>query len=147
MPCWHVFNLLFTSTCVPFSVELFLVQAVPCLHRCMELFSPECKTLHLKFFNFLKFPLAYFSILPRSLWTAALPSRLPTAPSPMPYELSPVTLLRVHSLLSSRSSMKMLNGIGPWHLRNNTTLSWASFRLQFFVLFEQSSQFCTHFVV
>jgi len=37
-----------------------------------------------------------------------LPSRWPTAPSPPPYEISPVTLLRMHSLPSSRSSVKMV---------------------------------------
>lgn len=71
-PCWHTFNLLSPSICVSFSSELFLVQSVPCLHCCMELFSSGCRTLYLKLFNFLKFPLSCFSSLPGSLWRAAL---------------------------------------------------------------------------
>jgi len=39
------------------------------------------------------------------------------------------------------------DGIGPWHPRNTTTFSWSSFRLWIVALLEQSSQFCTHFVV
>lgn len=142
-----MFNWLSKRICVPLSAELFPLQSVPCLPCCMEIFSTGCRTLHLKFFSFLEFPLAYFSSLPRSSWTAALPSRLPTALLSLPYEISPVSLLRMHSLPSSRSSMKMLDGIGLWHLRNTTTLSWVSFRLQIVALFEQSSRFCTQFVV
>lgn len=143
MPCWEIFILLPTGIAVPFIAARFLAQPSTLLTSLHGGFISWCRTWHLKFFNLLKFPLAYFSSFLWPLWTAALPSRLSAAPSPPPYEISPGTWLRVCSLLSSRLLTKTWNIIVPWHLRRNTT----SFRLQTVLSFEQFSQFFTHFVV
>ena len=71
--------------------------------------STRCKTLHFPLLNFMRFQSAQFSSLLRSLWMAVQPSCV----SPTASFVPSTDLLRVSSVLSSRSLMKMLNSIGP----------------------------------
>lgn len=73
-------------------------------------FSSLYRILHFQLLNFIRLLLTCFSILSRSLWTAAQPSGVSTAP---PNFIPFSNLLREHSFLSPRSVMKRLNSIGP----------------------------------
>uniref|UniRef100_A0A8C3EYK4 Uncharacterized protein n=1 Tax=Chrysemys picta bellii TaxID=8478 RepID=A0A8C3EYK4_CHRPI len=77
---------------------------------CMGFFRPNFRTLHLSLLNLIRFLLAQSLNLSRSVWTLSLPSSISTPPRSL---VSSANLLRVQSIPSSRSLMKMLNKIGP----------------------------------
>ncbi|CAM9960428.1 unnamed protein product, partial [Bubo scandiacus] len=74
--------------------------------RCWGLLWPKCSTRHLALLKLMQLALAHHSSLSRSLCRASLPLSRSTLP---PNLVSSANLLRVHSIPSSRSSIKMLN--------------------------------------
>ena len=95
---------------VPTSFFTKLLSSWVATSWCLGLFFPRCRTLHISLLNFMKFLSAHFSSLSRSLWMAAqLCGVLVTCPS----FVSSANLVRLHSVPSSRSLMKVLNRTGP----------------------------------
>ncbi|KAK4827132.1 hypothetical protein QYF61_014526 [Mycteria americana] len=78
--------------------------------RCMGLLWPKCRTLHLALLNLIQLTSAHPSSLSRSLCRAFLASSRSTLPHNL---VSSANLLRVHSIPSSRSLIKILNRTGP----------------------------------
>ncbi|KAK4807043.1 hypothetical protein QYF61_018384 [Mycteria americana] len=76
----------------------------------MGLLWPKCRTLHLALLNLIQLTSAHRSSLSRSLCRAFLPSSRSTLPHNL---VSSANLLRVHSIPSSRSLIKILNRTGP----------------------------------
>jgi len=76
--CWLMVKLLSTSTPRSLSAELLSNRSTPSLYRCMGLFVPRCRTLHLPLLNFIRFLSAQLSSLSRSRWMAAQPSGIST---------------------------------------------------------------------
>ncbi|KAK4825193.1 hypothetical protein QYF61_025121 [Mycteria americana] len=70
----------------------------------------QCSTQHLALLNLIQLALAHRSSLSRSLCRAFLPSSRSTLPHNL---VSSANLLRVHSIPSSRSLIKLLNRTGP----------------------------------
>ncbi|KAK4811045.1 hypothetical protein QYF61_015749 [Mycteria americana] len=70
----------------------------------------SCRTLHLALLNPIQLTSAHRSSLSRSLCRAFLPSSRSTLPHNL---VSSANLLRVHSIPSSRSLIKILNKTGP----------------------------------
>ena len=95
-----------TSTPRSSPAKLFFSRLVPSTYWCLELFLPRSRTLHFPLLNLLRFPLARFSSLLRSLWTAAHPAS--------PWATHPSSdLLRVLSAPSLRSLRKRLSRTSP----------------------------------
>ncbi|PKU43429.1 hypothetical protein llap_6262 [Limosa lapponica baueri] len=92
-------NLLSTRTPRSLSAELISSGSDPNLYHCVELFLPQCSTLHLPLFNFIKFLSAQLSSLYRSRNMVAQPSGVSATP---PSFVSSANLLRVHSVPSSQ---------------------------------------------
>lgn len=65
--CLLMFNLVSARIPSTFSVKLFSRQLAPSTYRCMELFLPRCRTLHLPLWNLY-------------IYTAAQPSGLSAPP-------------------------------------------------------------------
>ncbi|KAK4810941.1 hypothetical protein QYF61_013349 [Mycteria americana] len=84
------------------SYVIFPIPSYEKVHR--------CRTLHLSLLNFILFLLSHSSSLSRSLCKIALPSEVSTSP---PILVSSANLVRVLSIPSSRSFMKMSNSVGP----------------------------------
>ena len=105
-----------------FSAKPLSSWSAPSLYWCLVLFLYRCRTLHFPLLNFMRFPSVHLSSLSRFLRMAAWPSGISGTPHSF---VSSADLLKVHSVPSSRSSMKMLNGTGPsinpW---GNTTSDW-----------------------
>jgi len=84
----------FSSTSIPKSSSgLLSIHSPPSLDLSLGCPRPVCRTLPLALLNFRRFAWAHLSSLPRSLWMAALPSSLSTAPHS---SVSSANLLRVH---------------------------------------------------
>lgn len=67
-----------------------------CIYWCLGLLPPGCRTFHFPLLNFMMFPSAHFSSLPRSLWMATEPSGVSaTLPICVISKLAEGTLLRV----------------------------------------------------
>ena len=113
--CCLVVNLVPTRTPRAFSAKLFRSWSAPSMYWCMDLFLPRCRTLHFPSLNFMRFLSAHSSSLLRSLGMAAQPSGVSATPRSL---VSSAYFLRVHSVTTSRSVMKMLNsmrsGINCW---------------------------------
>ena len=77
------------------------------LYWCLQLFLLRCRTLHLPLLNAVSTHLSFSG----SYWMAAQPSGVSSIP---PSFISSANLLRVHSVFSSRSLMKMSHKIGTW---------------------------------
>ncbi|KAK4810855.1 hypothetical protein QYF61_008827 [Mycteria americana] len=78
--------------------------------RYIGLLRPKCRTRHLALLNLIQLASAHRSSLSRSLCRAFLPSRRSTLPHNL---VSSANLLRVHSIPSSRSLIKILNKTDP----------------------------------
>lgn len=101
-----MFNIVFTRTQRSFSANLLSSQSALTVDWCLGLFFPKDKTL----LNFMRFFVACFSSLSRYLWMSAKPSGLSATPHSF---VSSPNFLRMQSVLSSMSLLKMLNIIGP----------------------------------
>ena len=108
--CWLMVNLSSTRTSRSLSAELLSSRSTPSLYRCMGLFLPRCRNLHLPVLNLIRFLSDKLSILSRSRWMVAQPFGVSTTPLSL---VSSANLLRLHSNSSSRSLMKKLNKTGP----------------------------------
>lgn len=97
--CWLMANLLSTRTPRFFFAEFLFSRSAPILCWCIWLFPSGCRSLHLLLLNLLY---ALLSSLSRSCWVAFW------CISPSSF-ISSAHLLRVHSIPSSSSLMKMLN--------------------------------------
>ena len=112
---WLLFNLVSTRNLRSFSAKLLFRSAVPNTYWCMGLCLPRHRTLCFSLLNFMRCLSAHFSSLLRSLWMVAQPCSVSATPSG---HVSSANFLRVQSASSSKSLMKMFNGIGssmgPW---------------------------------
>lgn len=88
-----------------FFAELLPSLSVPSLYHSQGLFLPRGRTWHLCLLNFMRFLSAHSSSLSRSLWMAALPASVSTAPSLG----SSADFLRVYAVFSSISLIDKLN--------------------------------------
>ena len=107
---WLMISLVSIRTLKSISAKLLSSWSAPSLCWYLGLFLPGTGlgiSLVLKFIRFL---VAHFCSLARSLWMAEHPPGLLTTP---PSFISSANLLRVHPVLSSSSLMKGLKGIGP----------------------------------
>lgn len=87
-------SLVSTSTPGSFFAKLLSSWTTPSTYKCLWLFLPSCRTLHLPLWNIMRFLWAHFFRLLRSLWMTAQPPGLSAIP---PRFALPVNLLRVHS--------------------------------------------------
>jgi len=92
-----------------FSAKLLSSCMFPSVYWCKVLFLPWGRTLRFLLSNFTRFLSAHFSSLLWSLWMAAQPCGISAA---LPSFVSLAHLQRVHSALSSRSFIKVLNRTG-----------------------------------
>jgi len=92
------------------SAELLSSRSCPNLCWYVQLFHLRCKTLHLLLLNLIWFIAALLSSLFRSCWMAAQTSAVSAIPTSF---VSLAYLLRVGTIPSSRSLMKILIEIGP----------------------------------
>lgn len=87
----------------------------PSLFSCLELFCPRCRALHLSLLHFMQYMLAQYSIWwGLSKWQLFLQEHLAFLQVWLPC----TNLVQVHSIVPSRSFIKMLHSIGcnivPW---------------------------------
>jgi len=108
--CWLMLSRLSTNTPRSFSTGQLSSHSSPGLQHCMGLLWPKCRTWHLALLNLIQLTLAHRSSLSRSLCRAFLPPSRSTLP---PSLVSSASLLREHSVPSSRSLIKTLNNTGP----------------------------------
>jgi len=111
---WLMVNLPATKTPRSLSTELLCSRSAPSLYWCIGLLLPRCRTLHLPLLKFIMFLCAQLCSLSRSPCMAAQRS---VVSATLPSLVSSANLLRIHSVPSSRSLMK-LNKTGlttdPW---------------------------------
>lgn len=112
-----------------FSSKLLPMQLALGLCRGMGLFCPRCRILDFPSFNFLEFLPPHFSNLSSSLWIAAVPAKILTAPTNL---VLSANLMRVHSPITQVIN-KNTKSYWPqyWSLRDSSgnqlpawTLCW-----------------------
>lgn len=139
-------SLLFSRSNSPRSLAGEVLQALYCLHgslldfetRPIEFLSswvaapiywglvyflPRCKTLHFPLLNFMMFLSSHFSSLLRYIWKTAWPFGHPSTLSSF---VTGVNLLIVHSAISSKSLMKMLNIMKVLNRTGSRTVPWGT---------------------
>ena len=92
------------------NTQVLLCRTLLTLYSSMRLLLLECSTLHLSLLNLRRSLTVQLSSQSRSRWMAA--QTFGASATPPSFESS-AHLLRVHSILSSRSLMKMLNKTRP----------------------------------
>jgi len=102
---WLLFSQSSTSTPRSISSTQSSRHSAPSWQWCLGLLWPKCRTQHLILLNPIPLASAQLSNLSRSLCKASVPSGRSTLPASL---VSSANLLRVHSIPSSRSSVKIL---------------------------------------
>lgn len=112
-----MFSWLSASTCRSFAVRQLSSHSSPNLYHCIGLFWSKCRTHHLVLLYVIQTNAAHRPSLSKSLcWKVGRFCSLTVPPN----LVSPVNLLRMHSILSSRLLKKILNKTNP------TTEPWRS---------------------
>ena len=107
--CWSMLNLSSIKTLKSFSVRL-LLRSSSSLHTYLEFPWPKPNTLHLTLLNLIRFIWNHLLSLSKSLWMAFLLSAESIAPLSLIFSEN---LLRMHSISSSMSLIKMLKCTQP----------------------------------
>lgn len=110
-------QLLLTSTPGPFLLGLFPATLLPVCRAAQGCYDPRAGFGTWSCLNLIHLALAHWSNLSRSLCRAFLPSSRTILPPTLYY---PQTHLRVHSIPSSRSSIKYWDQPQYWDLGNTT---------------------------